>query len=63
MLFSPELQGQLARERVEREIARARLHRQVHAPAPSIRQAIGRRVIAIGDWLAAEPSLESVRSR
>jgi hypothetical protein len=63
MLFSPELQGQLARERFEREIAQARLRRQVRAPAPSIRRAVGRRVIAVGDWLAAEPSLESVRSR
>jgi hypothetical protein len=63
MLFSPELQGQLARERKERAIAEARLLRQVRAPAPSIRQAVGRRVIAIGDRLVAEPSLESVRSR
>ena len=63
MLFSPELQGQLARERVDREIAEARLRRQVRLPAPSIRRAVGRRVIAVGDRLAAEPSLESVRSR
>ena len=65
MMFSPELQGQLAQERIEREIARARRRAPGRASAlpRSIRRAIGRRVIAIGDRLAAEPSLESVRSR
>ena len=69
-MFSPELQGQLAKERVAREFAQARIQRQPSrpvvaavSPAASIRQAVGRRFIAIGDRLVAEPSLKSVRSR
>ncbi|MEP6639419.1 MAG: hypothetical protein ABJC39_08725 [Chloroflexota bacterium] len=63
MMFSPELHGQLARDRIERRLATAELLRQARQPSPSIRQAIGHRFIAIGARLAAEPSLESVRSR
>jgi hypothetical protein len=66
MLFSPEIHGQLAEERIEREIAAAELLRQARLasqPAPSIRQWIGHRIIAIGARLAAEPPLESARSR
>jgi hypothetical protein len=63
MLFTPELHGQLARERIEREIATAALLRQARQPSRSFRQAVGRRVIRFGARLAAEPSLESVRSR
>jgi hypothetical protein len=66
MLFNPETHGQLAQERIEREIAQARLlreARQARQPGPSIRQAIGHRIIAIGARLAAEPALESARSR
>jgi hypothetical protein len=68
-MFSPELQGQLAKERVARAFAPARIQRQPSRPVPaissaaSIRQAVGRRFIAIGDRLVAEPSLRSVRSR
>ena len=69
MLFNPETHGQLAQERIEREIAQARLlreareARQASQPVLSIRQAIGHRIIAIGARLAAEPPLESARSR
>ena len=69
MLFNPETHGQLAQERIEREIAQARLlreareGRQASQPALSIRRAIGHRIIAIGARLAAEPPLESARSR
>ena len=69
MLFNPEAHGQLAQERIEREIAQARLlreareGRQARQPALFIRRAIGRRIIAIGARLAAEPPLESARSR
>ena len=66
MLFNPETHGQLAQERIEREIAQAALlreARQGRQPALSIRQAIGHRIIAIGARLAAEPPLESARSR
>ena len=63
MFFSPELHGQLQRERIEREIATAELQRQARQQSPSFRQAVGHRFIRIGARLAAEPPLESVRSR
>ena len=63
MFFTPELHGQLARERIEREIATAALLRQRRQPSLTLRQAVGHRFIRIGARLAAEPSLESVRSR
>lgn len=63
MFFTPELHGQLARERIERRLAVSALLRQGRQPASSIRQAIGHRFIRIGARLAAEPSFESVRSR
>jgi hypothetical protein len=63
MFFSEQLVGQLARERIEREIAAAALLRQARQPSLSFRQAVGRRVIRFGARLAAEPSLESARSR
>jgi len=64
MFQAIELSAQLAQERIEREIASAAVRRRAHSePSPSIRQAIGHRFIQIGARLAAEPSLESVRSR
>jgi hypothetical protein len=63
MLFNPMLAGQLARDRIDREIATAELLRQARQPSQSIRQAIGLRIIRFGARLAAEPSLESARSR
>jgi hypothetical protein len=63
MFFSAMLAGQLAQERIEREIATAELLRRGRQPSPSFRQAVGRRVIRFGARLAAEPSLESARSR
>jgi hypothetical protein len=69
MLFNPETHGQLAQERIEREIAQARLLRearqgsQARQPALTIRQAIGHRIIAIGARLAAEPPFEAARPR
>jgi len=66
MLFNPETHGQLAQERIEREIAQAALlreARQGRQPALSIRQAIGHRIIAIGARLAAEHPLEPARPR
>jgi hypothetical protein len=62
MLFTPEVHGQLERERIERDIARAELLRQIRKPSASFRQAVGRRIIRIGARLAAEPAFESVRS-
>jgi hypothetical protein len=63
MLFTPELLGQLARDRIEREIATAELVRRSRQPSLSFRKAVGHRFIRIGARIAAEPSLESVRSR
>ena len=69
MLFNPETHGQLAQERIEREIAQAALlreareGRQARQPALSIRQAIGHRIIAFGARLAAEHPLEPARPR
>ena len=57
-----QLSLELARERQERlieELAQARLIER----RSSFRQSIGRRVIAVGQRIAAEPSLELVRSR
>jgi hypothetical protein len=62
MLFSPELHGRMARERIEERIAAAQLLRRGRAEQPSIRRQLGRAFIAIGARLAAEPSLESARS-
>ena len=67
MFFNPETHGQLAQERIEREIATAGLLRQARPPAiqpdrPSAeRSATGSS--RFGARLAAEPSLESARSR
>ena len=63
MFQAIELNAQLAQERIEREIATAALLRQGRQPSPTFRQAVGRRVIRFGARLAAEPSLESARSR
>jgi hypothetical protein len=64
MFQAIELNAQIAQERIERDIAlsveRRRLARE---PSPSIRRAIGHRIIEIGARVAAEPSLESIRSR
>jgi len=63
MFQSIELHGDGMRERIEREIAFAARNRATREPAPSIRQSIGYRIIAIGARVAAEPSFESARSR
>ena len=57
-----QLALELARERQERlieELAQARVVEQ----RPSIRRAIGRRVITVGERIAAEQPLELARSR
>jgi hypothetical protein len=71
MLFSPELHGRLALELAEqrhaaadrrRQARQARAH-QARRPGPALRQRLGHRLIEFGARLAAEPSLESARSR
>jgi hypothetical protein len=54
---------ELARMRQEELIAESAQVRRIQRSRPSIRQAIGRRIVQIGERLAAEPSFESVRSR
>ena len=54
---------ELAHLRQEELIAASARERQVAAGRPSIRRAIGRRVIAVGERIAAEPALELARSR
>lgn len=71
MLFSPELHGRLALELAEQRYTAADLRRQARQarahqarrPGPALRQRLGRRLIEFGARLAAEPSLESARSR
>jgi hypothetical protein len=53
----------LAREFQQREIERAARERRYATPRPSIRRSIGRRVIAVGQRIASEPSPQLARSR
>jgi hypothetical protein len=53
----------LAREFQQREIDRAARERRYTTPRPSIRRSIGRRVIAVGQRIASEPSPQLARSR
>ena len=52
----------LARERQERLIEE-HLRARLESNHSSIRRSVGRRLIAVGHRIAAEPSLELVRSR
>ena len=53
---------ELARERQERAIS-PRPPSRDSSSAASIRRSLGRRVIALGQRIAAEPTLELARSR
>jgi len=64
MFYAMELEAQRMQERVDRDFAAAVARRRpAIEPGPSVRRAIGRRFIEIGARIAAEPPLESVRSR
>ena len=54
---------EIARDFQAREIERAAIDRRFSSTRPSIRRSLGRRVIAVGQRIAAEPSLELARSR
>jgi hypothetical protein len=54
---------ELARMRQEELIAEAAQARQVEQRPSNIRRFVGRRVIAMGQRIAAEPRLELARSR
>ena len=53
----------VARDQRARDIAQAASERRFAMPRPSIRRSFGRRVIAVGQRIAAEPSLELAQSR
>jgi hypothetical protein len=54
---------QLSQERIERDIAHAADSRRAARSNSSIRRSVGHRIIRFGERLAAESSLELVRSR
>ena len=58
-----QLALELARDRQEELIAAAARERRTSNSQPSIRRSIGRRVIAVGERIAAEQPLELARSR
>jgi hypothetical protein len=58
-----QLALELARDRQEELIAAAVRERRASRSQESIRRSIGRRVIAVGERIAAEPALELARSR
>ena len=53
----------IARERREQAYEQAAEERRYSKPRPSVRRSLGYRVIAVGQRIAAEPSLELARSR
>jgi hypothetical protein len=53
----------LVRERQQRAIDQASIDRRPANQDLSVRRSVGRRVIAVGQRIAAEPSLELARSR
>jgi hypothetical protein len=64
MQMQPWLAYALARDAQSRRIDAAARERSVARSATSpIRRAVGRRIVSIGARIAAEPSLELVRSR
>jgi hypothetical protein len=54
---------ELAQSRQEELIAEVARMRRLGRNRTPIRQVIGRRLIAAGRWIAAEPTLELARSR
>ena len=54
---------ELARMRQEELIVESAQLRRIERSRPSVRRFVGRRVIAVGQRIAAEPSLELARSR
>jgi hypothetical protein len=63
MQMQPWLALVLAHEHQRREAARAAAERQSGGAHSSVRRQIGRRVIALGERIAADPSFELARSR
>ena len=45
-------------ERVEQRLNEVRVHRAIaHGPRSSIRRFVGRSIVRLGSWVAAEPQL------
>jgi hypothetical protein len=67
MKASNEFQLQFAKDRHANDVQAATnarlLRRSVDASPQSLRRSIGRRIIAIGARVAAEPSIQPARSR
>jgi len=63
MQMQPWLALALAQEHQRREIDRIAAERRSSRSRHSIRRMVGRRIIAIGERVAAEPSLRLARSR
>jgi hypothetical protein len=53
----------VARERQDRAVEQGSIDQRLGRSRLSIRGSLGRRVIALGERIAAEPSLELARSR
>ena len=62
MQQQPWLALAIAQYQRERQIEAAARERSV-GRSPSVRRAVGRRIMAVGARIAAEPSLELARSR
>jgi hypothetical protein len=63
MQQQPWLALALAQYQRERQIESAARERLVGRSSPSVRRAVGHRIMVIGARIAAEPSLELARSR
>jgi hypothetical protein len=63
MQMQPYLALAMAKEQRQREMEQAAAERRFASSRSSIRRSVGRRVIAVGQRIAAESSLELARSR
>ena len=59
----PWLSLLLVQDQQQRQIEAAARERRIGRSSSSVRRAVGRRIIAIGARVAADPSLELARSR
>jgi hypothetical protein len=62
-MLNTRIAQDIVREFQAREIERVANDRRFDSTRPSIRRSVGRRVIAVGQRIAAEPSLELAGSR
>jgi hypothetical protein len=63
MQTQPWLAYALAREAQQRQIDAAAFERRLRRPTLSVRQVLGRSIVSIGAWIAAEPTPKLARSR